>query len=222
MCCESQLIDDSPAHPQVQANAQALFQFGLQNVNHDDVDMRQAACYLLGNCCSSARVNLGVAIKPTIVGLMSALQRPKARSEDEGRATDNAVCASMKLVLYCSPAFASQGIDPEPIFKGLLSYIPAKDDMEEAQVLHSILLDLAVSGNVHVVGANNTRLPQVLRFFGEQLDGDNITMVTQRRFCRWCHQLISQMGAGNFEQALVQSGLEAKRQSRLQELMRSL
>ncbi|KAL8008700.1 putative importin beta family [Plasmopara halstedii] len=79
-------------------------------------------------------------------------------------ARDNAISAVAKIILARGSA-----VDAAKMWTLWLTWLPLRTDVLEAQDVHSRLISLVNSGNTHVLGAEFSNLPQILKVFASAL-----------------------------------------------------
>ena len=88
------------------------------------------------------------------------INSPKARDEAEGFATDNAVSALGKIILYQPEAL---GANRGAAVGMLLGYLPVKDDEEEGVKVHACLCSLIERGEPGLFEMPAQTVPQLIR-----------------------------------------------------------
>jgi len=134
----------------------------LQYATDPEVGVRQAAVYGLGVLAQKSRVADDNVLNQSAQKLLEVIESPVAFSEDNATASDNAVSALGKLCVrseniakHCLPRW--------------LSKLPLSADKEEARTVHTSLVDMCEQTNIHLLGASNERLPEIICVFGQVL-----------------------------------------------------
>ena len=134
----------------------------IRSANSNDPYVRQAAIYGVGQLAEHAKEFFA---KNNLCGqalnlLMQVLRRPDAREEEQLAGTENAVGAIGRI---CAFHGARNDVPTEEILPVWLSFLPLRDDMIEAYIVHRHLNALLNAKNVALLGKSNERLPMVLK-----------------------------------------------------------
>lgn len=125
-----------------------------------DSDVRQAALFGVGVC---AQVGGNIFMTAGGAEVASDLERvirdPNARSESSESATDNAVCALMKIMEYQPSCIGGKARSYGIL---ILEYLPAKADESEARVMHAALVRFVQNSDPRIMGERGSNLHIVL------------------------------------------------------------
>jgi len=134
----------------------------VRSAGNNDPYVRQAAIYGIGQLAEQAKEffannNLcGQALNL----LMQVLRRPDARDEEQLGATENAVGAIGRI---CAFHGSRNDVPTQEILPVWLSFLPLRDDMIEAYIVHRHLLALLQGKNTDLLGKDLMRLPVALK-----------------------------------------------------------
>ncbi|KAH3758989.1 ARM family protein [Pelomyxa schiedti] len=162
----------------------------LESVSAEEPELRQAAAYGLGMCAK----NLGPAFSPYASDVCNRLrmliQHPESReTEDNIHATENAISALGKICRH-----QTQHINLSEVLPLWLSFLPVTEDAMEAHQCYDTLCHFIESGNPHILGANYSNLPHLVKVFVTVLDTTLVTAELSARMCKvlqWATQSAS-------------------------------
>lgn len=134
----------------------------IRSANSNDPYVRQAAIYGVGQLAEHAKEFFA---KNNLCGqalnlLMQVLRRPDAREEEQLCATENAVGAIGRI---CAVHGARNDVPTQEILPVWLSFLPIRDDMIEAYIVHRHLNALLNAKNADLLGKSNERVPVALK-----------------------------------------------------------
>lgn len=72
-------------------------------------------------------------------------------------------------------------INTEQLFKCWMNYLPVRDDIEEGEKMHSLLVSLALKGDGRVLGTNMCNLSRFCEILAEAVQAELIDEVTHVR-----------------------------------------
>ncbi|KAA0161047.1 hypothetical protein FNF28_05195 [Cafeteria roenbergensis] len=130
----------------------------------EDEDVRQVSCYGVGALAESQPAAIAPLTSVAIPALLSVINRPDARSEENEFATDNAVSALAKLLRHCSEAV---GADAPRLWTAWVKALPIRSDETEAFYCHALLAEQVEKGNPFILGEGGSNLPDIVRVCGE-------------------------------------------------------
>jgi len=151
-----------------------------------DAGVRQAAVYGMG---VFAQVG-GEKITPLIPEMYNRLKhviiQTDSRSDNYIMATENAIGAVGKMIV-----FQSKALDLATVIPVWLSWLPVTEDFIEAQVTYSKLVTLVESNNPHLLGNGFANLPHLIYIFAEILGTPLIDIDLSKRIVAILKQMQS-------------------------------
>uniref|UniRef100_A0A0V0HC70 Putative ovule protein n=1 Tax=Solanum chacoense TaxID=4108 RepID=A0A0V0HC70_SOLCH len=131
-------------------------------------------------------------------------------------AYDNAVSALGKI---CN--FHRDSIDSAQVIPAWLNYLPIKDDLIEAKVVHDQLCSMVERSDRELLGPNNEYLPKIVQIFAEVLCAgrDLVTEQTASRMITLLGQLQQTLPPATL--ASIWSSLQPQQQLTLQSMLSS-
>lgn len=141
------------------------------HAEHKDPQVRMTALYGYGMLAEFGSEALDPMVPQLCQLCMNMVRSPQAREEDELPATDNAVSALFKFVLFRPHAVGGQG---GSVVAQLLPLLPLLSDKTESRTLNSLLAQAAHAKVPAVVGEDWSNLPALLAVFADVLayEGD--------------------------------------------------
>lgn len=166
LCVFDDVIEHCSADGGSSRYIDGLFPAYLTYAQDESTDVRQAAVYGIGVLAEFAAAQLDETKQQQAAqALVQVIERPGSRDEENATATDNAVSALGKLCKLSETIAA-------PALPRWLTYLPLKDDVSEALLVHKQLASFVEASNVHLLGAQHERLPDVIIVFGQILEGE--------------------------------------------------
>uniref|UniRef100_A0A7S3C1U5 TOG domain-containing protein n=1 Tax=Haptolina ericina TaxID=156174 RepID=A0A7S3C1U5_9EUKA len=141
----------------------------LQLSRDPDASVRQAAVYGVGVMAEhlSPEVFDNASVQGAAEIMNQVCTTIDAFHEDNVAATENAVSAMGKLCKRGDDIAAA-------LLPRWLSFLPLRNDKQEAKLVHKMLVDLVSASNTHLIGASMERLPDIICIFGKILNTDLI------------------------------------------------
>lgn len=130
----------------------------------EDEDVRQVSCYGVGALAEAQPAAIAPLASVAVPALLSVINRPDARSEENEFATDNAVSALAKLLRHCGDAV---GADAPRLWNSWVRALPIRSDETEAFFCHALLVEQAEKGNPLILGEGGANVPEIVRVCGE-------------------------------------------------------
>jgi len=166
------VFDDLIEHCSVDGGAEryiaSLLPFYLQYSQDANTEVRQAAVYGIGVLAEFGKAFLGEAEQQQCAqAMIQVMEAPEAWFEDNATASDNAVSALGKLCKLSDNIAAAA-------FPRWLKVLPLSADKSEAILVHGQLAAFVEASNVHLLGAQHERLPEIIIVFGQILGTDAI------------------------------------------------
>ncbi|XP_077237749.1 uncharacterized protein LOC143879304 isoform X2 [Tasmannia lanceolata] len=141
-----------------------FFSYLLEGSADADADVRQVAVYGIGVCAAHGDAGWTCFIGEVLTRLNSVIMHPSAFIFDNRMATDNAISALGKICEYRRDC-----MDVAKLLPVWLSYLPIKNDLKEAKVLHQLFFSMVKRSDPSLLGRNNQNLPKILSVFAEIL-----------------------------------------------------
>ncbi|KAL3351052.1 hypothetical protein AABB24_019583 [Solanum stoloniferum] len=190
--------------------------FLLEACNDESPDVRQAAVYGLGVCAEHGGSAFKSLVGEALARLYVVLRHPNAVQPENIMAYDNAVSALGKI---CN--FHRDSIDSAQVIPAWLNYLPIKDDLIEAKVVHDQLCSMVERSDRELLGPNNEYLPKIVQIFAEVLCAgrDLVTEQTASRMITLLRQLQQTLPPATL--ASIWSFLRPQQQLTLQSMLSS-
>ena len=141
----------------------------MNYIGDQDASVRQAAVYGMGCAAQTSGDAIAPAIPEILNRLTQMITQADSRSDKYVMATENAIGAVAKILLYQSKA-----IDISKVLPIWLSWLPVKEDNVESKVTYGNLLNLIESNTNALYGPNFQFVPVLLNIFAEVLETDLI------------------------------------------------
>lgn len=143
----------------------------IQYSRDDNPQVRQASVYGLGICAQYGGALFAAQISEALGVVHGIVNAADARSEDNGFATDNAISALGKMILYQAEAL---GTNRAAAVAMLLAYLPVVTDEEEGIKVHGCLCSLIQRGEPAIFENANSTVPALFKVFGAILETDTV------------------------------------------------
>jgi len=118
----------------------------------ESMDVKQTLAYGLGVFAMNIPVASYTAQLPEVVkALNSMIQGSEAFSEDNVVATESALGALGKIVYFQR----DNNIINDNVVNTFLNYLPLKNEEEEAQKSHMLLMEQVIKNNANIMNENN-------------------------------------------------------------------
>jgi hypothetical protein len=184
----------------------------LQQAVDVDADVRQAAVYGLGVLAQHGGEAFAPHVLQTAQALIAVISKADSRSDASVMATDNAISALTKVVVFQPNAVNLQELGPM-----WLSFLPVESDEVEARIVHAHLCTLTEANAPWLLGENYKHVPQLVSIFTKIVDGPLVDEPLQHRVVGQLQRFRAQMPQ-ELLQAAWQSLSEAGR-AKLQQYM---
>uniref|UniRef100_A0A7E4VVA8 TOG domain-containing protein n=1 Tax=Panagrellus redivivus TaxID=6233 RepID=A0A7E4VVA8_PANRE len=140
------------------AQYQAVFVEPILNALSDPYpEVRQAAAYGVGLMGMAPNGIYNRFLAGGIQHLMAMIERPDARTTEEGTvATENAISAVAKILKH------SNAVDKNLIIPTFVTWLPVWEDTEETPYVYDFFCDLVEENHPAVLGENHSGLPHVV------------------------------------------------------------
>jgi len=172
----------------------------LQDVIHQSAALRQPACYAV---CWAAReaafAPLAVSFAQNLAQVVTQARNSKSKKAGKPAqaCADNALAALLEILNTHGQALGGGEAELWTVWLGGL---PCRVDDEVGVINHKALLRLAQAENVHIVGENAVKLPQVLSILVDVYGEDFVDEDTTKGI----GQFILQLGQQRLEQLATQ------------------
>lgn len=164
VCVVDDLLDHSPAGRA--KHAQQVYPILLEACGAADPDLRQCSVYGLGVLAAKAPELFKPIAAETLSRVMSIVQHPQAKEDENEMATDNAVSTLGKIL-----EFHADVTDSSLVAAAWLGALPLTGDFMEAQLQHELLVRLLEARDVRVLGQGNVNLVKVVQVLVRVLGG---------------------------------------------------
>ncbi|KAL4452685.1 hypothetical protein ABPG75_008347 [Micractinium tetrahymenae] len=211
ICVMDDVLEHSPAGAAKYAGQ--VLPLLLSGCADRDANVRQCSVYGLG--CAAQHRGEGFAphAQAAVAAILSLINSPDARSDDNEMCFDNAVSALGKVLEHQPAAIdgAAGGL--------YLQQLPIKGDLVEAKVVHKQLLGFIQRSDPRILGESNTNLPKIVEVFVKVLaKGDKLVEAdVAKQMAVLLKQMQAALPAEVFQGLLA--GLKPKQQQRLQEVL---
>jgi len=170
-----------------------LFPIVLNDCKSENADIRQAALFGVGACAQVAGPAFAPHIPVGLAVLIAAVEEPAEIGEDQiGNPTDNAI-SSVGRIINCHGELLSQTDNPTYHLSRLLplwlSWLPIRNDGEEAQFVHALLCTFVESNNPCLLGPNNSNLSKIVSVFGDVMGTELVDADTSNRIIKICQRI---------------------------------
>lgn len=160
----------------------------MKGAQDEDAEVRQAAVYGLGVCAQHGAATFApMALEATQV-LITVINKPDSRTDPNEMATDNAISALGKMLMY--QAASVNPVEVGPIW---LSYLPLTSDEVEAKAVHSQLTSLVEQSVPWALGDNYKNIPQIVVVFARILESEYADEATQQRIVQQLQRIRTEM-----------------------------
>jgi hypothetical protein len=139
----------------------------LTSVQDPSPEVRQAAAYGCGVMGQFGGQEYAETCAQAVPLLAQVITHPESRTKENVNPTENCISAVTKICKY-----NSSRINVNEVIPTWLSWLPIKEDQEEAPHACGWLADLVESNNLVVLGENNTNLPHIIKIIAETFECD--------------------------------------------------
>jgi len=181
------IFDDLIEHLELQAlpYLQHFVPVMLSSIGDSDPNVRQAAVYGAGCLAKSGGVHVASLMPELVKHLITMIQNPEARNEENVFATENAIAALGKILLYQNLTSPSSN----EIIPLWFSMLPVKEDQVESKVTYSILCDFLERNNPHLIGPGGANIPRLVTIMVDVLGTELINEAISTRIINLLKQL---------------------------------
>jgi len=95
--------------------------------------------------------------------LVQVINDPKSREIENINATENAISAFAKILMYNKSALTNV----DELIAAWFSWLPVSEDPEEAAHIYGYMCDLIEGNHPVILGANNCNLPRIVSIIAE-------------------------------------------------------
>ncbi|KAF8926778.1 hypothetical protein BGZ58_010915 [Dissophora ornata] len=127
-------------------------------------DVRQAACYGMGQCAQHGGPQYAEVCYAALTPLFQVIHEPGARNKENAYATENAISAVTKICKFNSSKF-----DVNAVLPSWVQTLPVVSDKAEAPMTYNYLLDLLEAQHPSILGRNNINMPHLVTVMVEAL-----------------------------------------------------
>lgn len=150
----------------------------LQYSKDQSAQVRQASVYGVGICAQYGGAVFAAQCAEALNVVGNMVNAANARDEDNGFATDNAISALGKMILYQPEALAANRAAAVGMF---LNYLPVTVDEEEGIKVHGCLCTLLERGEPALLEQPAQTVPQLIKVFGAILETNTVDEDVERR-----------------------------------------
>jgi hypothetical protein len=173
-----------------------FFPIALEYSRDADPGLRQAAACGIGVCAQitpPGGAAFAAVCEPAMSQLLTVINAPDAREEDNACATDDAISAVGKVLMFQTPCLPAQGDgSAAALTSRWLTWLPLRDNEDEAKEIHGALARFATSPRqMELLGADNVNLPRLLAVFTAiHGDDDVCTAETSAAIAQFVHAMV--------------------------------
>ncbi|XP_013880580.1 importin-5 [Austrofundulus limnaeus] len=184
----------------------------LQSLCDSSPEVRQAAAYGVGVMAQFGGENYRPFCTEALPLLVGVIQAADSRSKENVNATENCISAVGKLV-----RFRPECVNANEVLPHWLSWLPLKEDKEEAVHTFDFLCDLIESNNPIVLGPDNSNLPKIFHIIADGVANESVKTedACSKRLANVIRQV--QVSAGLWTQCV--SILNESQQKAIQDLL---
>lgn len=141
----------------------------LQLLESQSAEVRQAACYGVGVLAQFGGDNFAKVCASAVPVLVSMIEAPESRGPERVFATENAISAVSKVLLWrCSV------LNADEVIPRWFSWLPVWEDDEENPHVYGLLCSLLEVNHPALLGADNANLPRVVAVMAEAFSKEAI------------------------------------------------
>uniref|UniRef100_A0A3Q0RWT9 Importin-5 n=1 Tax=Amphilophus citrinellus TaxID=61819 RepID=A0A3Q0RWT9_AMPCI len=141
----------------------------LQSLCDTSPEVRQAAAYGVGVMAQFGGENYRPVCTEALPLLVRVIQAADSRSKENVNATENCISAVGKLM-----RFRPECVNVNEVLPHWLSWLPLKEDKEEAVHTFDFLCDLIESNNPIVLGPENSNLPKIFIIIADSVANESV------------------------------------------------
>ena len=158
----------------------------LTYATKNEHELRQAACYGIGNLAKSGGASFAEISIQCLTNLATAVEikEDKKKKDEWGAARDNAISSIGKILNYQANAVSFSGI-----WSKWLAYLPLKEDKAEAKLTHQFVVDTLIAKPELAVGANGELLGEIVRIFVAVYETKLINKTTKAKIVQAMKQI---------------------------------
>uniref|UniRef100_A0A3B5MRZ7 Uncharacterized protein n=1 Tax=Xiphophorus couchianus TaxID=32473 RepID=A0A3B5MRZ7_9TELE len=184
----------------------------LQSLCDTSAEVRQAAAYGVGVMAQYGGDSYRPFCTEALPLLVAVIQAADSRSKENVNATENCISAVGKLM-----RFRPECVNANEVLPHWLSWLPLKEDKEEAVHTFDFLCDLIESNNPIVLGPENSNLPKIFLIIADGVANESVKTedACTKRLANVIRQV--QVSAGLWTQCV--STLNETQQKAIQDLL---
>ncbi|GIX94542.1 importin-5 [Caerostris extrusa] len=141
----------------------------LSSLKDENVDLRQTAAYTVGVLSQFGGPDFAKFCSECLPVLIEIINSPNSRSEENERATENAISAVTKFFVY-----NNSFINMEELLPAWISWLPVWEDQEEVICIYNFLCSLLETNNPLLLGNDNCNLPRIVQVVAETFRKEGI------------------------------------------------
>lgn len=143
----------------------------IQYSGDANAQVRQASVYGVGICAQWGGPLFAAHLNQALAAIQAMVNAPDARDEDNGFATDNAISALGKIIVYQADALGANRAAAVTMF---LQYLPVMRDEEEGIKVHGCLCTMLERGEPALFDQPAHVVPQLIKVFAAILETDTV------------------------------------------------
>ncbi|XP_054709669.1 importin-5-like [Uloborus diversus] len=145
----------------------------LSSISDSDPDLRQTAAYTIGVLGQFGGPEFAQYCKESVPQLIQIINDPQSRSEENVRATENAISAVTKFM-----ASNNSLINLSEMIPMWMSWLPIWEDGEECKHVLGFLCTLLETNNPVLLGNANCNLPRIVHIIAEAFHKEAIEVTS--------------------------------------------
>ncbi|GFR15020.1 importin-5 [Trichonephila clavata] len=134
----------------------------MTSLRSENVDLKQTAAYTVGVLSQYGGPQFAQFCSECLPLLLNIINDPDSRSEENERATENAISAITKFFL-----FNNSYINMEQLLPAWITWLPVWEDEEEVNCIYNFLCTMLETNNPLLLGKDNCNLPRILQIIAE-------------------------------------------------------
>ncbi|KAF8785478.1 Importin-5 like protein [Argiope bruennichi] len=134
----------------------------LTSLRDENVDLRQTAAYTIGILSQFGGPEFSKFCSECLPLLIEVINSPDSRSEENERATENAISAVTKLMV-----FNNSYVTLEEVLPAWITWLPVWEDEEEVRCIYTFLCTLLEANNTILLGKENCNLPRIVQIIAD-------------------------------------------------------
>jgi hypothetical protein len=183
--------------PIMQEYAKFLFDYALRYLQPGEFsrNLRHTSAFAIGACAIVMGPLFGTASLVSVKTLVSILNHINPENEDDAPLRTNAISALDKILMTNGSSLEANGEwSSAELWNRWLRYLPCSGDEEEAQNVHSILLDRIEQNDLAIIGIQGVHIPHIIKILSTIVNTENTKEQDNIRIQRLLPQLKAAIG----------------------------